>query len=42
LLRKNALVKTSKFFLEREQTCSILVLVLYCTSALYHDRKTVD
>jgi len=42
LLTKNALVRTSKFPLERYQTCSILVLVLHCVSALCHDRNTVD
>jgi len=42
LLTKNALVRTSKLPLEHQQTCSILVLVLYCISALYHNRNTVD
>jgi len=42
LLTKNPLVRTSEFPLERQPTCSILVLVLYCISALYHDRNTVD
>jgi len=42
LLTKNALIRTSKFPLERQQTCSILVLPLYCVFALYHDRNTID
>jgi len=42
LLKNNALVRTSKFPLERQQTCSILVLVLHCVCALYHDRNAVD
>jgi len=42
LLTKNALVRTSEFPLERQQTCSVLVLVLYCRYVLYHDRNTVD
>jgi len=42
LLANNAQVRTSKFPLERQQTCSILVLVLHCVSALYNDRNTVE
>jgi len=41
-LTKNALIRTSTFPLERQQMCSILVLVQYCISALYYDRNTVD
>jgi len=42
LLTKNALVRTSEFPFELQQTCSILALVLCCIFALYHDRNTVD
>jgi len=42
LSTKNVFIRTSKFPLERKQTCSILVLVLRCISALNHDPNTVD
>ena len=40
--KERSRVRTSKFPLERKQRCSMLVLVLYCISALYHHRNTFD